>query len=276
LKVYAKDFDNNGSIDPVTFVYFKDREGNYNSHPYHFWDDLYGQSPLFRRKFDRYKTYAKSTETTFFTEEEKKDAVILTGNYDRSAYVENLGNGQFKISELPRIAQIGPFNGMVTDDVNGDGILDVVLVGNDYGNEVFVGRYDAHIGLVLLGDGKGGFVPMSAFKSGFSVTGDAKALVKLSGMDGNFVFIASQNQGSLKAFGKSSPSKHQTITPGQEVMAVMLELENGKKQRIETSFGSGFLSLSSRKIILPKGVKRIQLIDYKGQAKDFDLASLVD
>jgi len=276
VKVYAKDFDNNGSIDPVTFVYFKDREGNYNSHPYHFWDDLYGQSPLFRRKFDRYKTYAKSTETTFFTEEEKKDAVILTGNYDRSAYVENLGNGQFKISELPRIAQIGPVNGMVTDDVNGDGILDVVLVGNDYGNEVFVGRYDAHIGLVLLGDGKGGFVPMSAFKSGFSVTGDAKALVKLSGMDGNFVFIASQNQGSLKAFGKSSPSKHQTITPSQEVMAVMLELENGKKQRIETSFGSGFLSLPSRKIILPKGVKRIQLIDYKGQAKDFDLASLVD
>jgi hypothetical protein len=41
----------------------------------------------------------------FCPEEEKKDAVILTGNYDRSAYVENLGNGQFKISELWQIEQ---------------------------------------------------------------------------------------------------------------------------------------------------------------------------
>lgn len=275
LKVYAKDFDNNGSIDPVTFVYFKDRENNYNSFPYHFWDDLYGQSPLFRRKFDRYKTYAKSTEATFFTEEEKKDVLILTGNYDRSVFVENLGQGQFSIRPLPTAAQIAPVNGLVAEDVNGDGFLDVVLVGNDYGNEVFIGRYDAHVGLVLLGDGKGGFAPMSAFKSGFAVTGDAKALVKLSRVDGNFVLIASQNQGSLKVFGSRNPQAElKTITPGQEVMAVILDLENGKKQKIETSFGSGFLSLSTRKIILPKGVKRIQLIDYKGQAKELDLASL--
>jgi hypothetical protein len=116
---------------------------------------------------------------------------------------------------------------------------------------------------------------MSPSKSGFSVTGDAKSLVKLSGIDGNFVLVASQNQGSLKVFAKTSPQVElKTITPGQEVMAVILDLGNGKKQRIETSFGSGFLSLSSRKIMLPKGIKRIQLIDYKGQVKEFDLANL--
>lgn len=275
MRLYAKDFDNNGSIDPVMFAYYRDREGNYNSYPNHFWDDLYGQSPLFRRKFDRYKTYAESTEATFFTEEEKKDVLILTGNYDRSVYVENLGDGQFEMRELPTIAQIGPVNGLVTEDVNGDGFLDVVLVGNDYGNEVFVGRYDAHIGLVLLGNGKGDFSPLEPSKSGFSVTGDAKALVKLSVVDGSNMLVASQNRGNLRVFQRQNKgTMGQSFTPGQQIMAVVLELENGKKQRIETSFGSGFLSFSTRKITLPTGVKSVQLIDYKGQSQELDLASL--
>ena len=31
------------------------------------------------------------------------------------------------------------------------------MIGNDYGNEVFSGRYDAGTGIVLLGDGSGEF-----------------------------------------------------------------------------------------------------------------------
>jgi hypothetical protein len=230
---------------------------------------------MFRRKFERYKSYALSTEASLFSEEEKKDAVILTGNNDRSSYVENLGNGQFAIRELPIFAQIAPVNGLVSDDVNGDGFLDVVLVGNDYGNEVFIGRLDAHVGLVLLGDGKGNFTAMNASKSGFMVPGDAKALVKIASAQGNPIMIASQNRGKLLAFQKSSNSEApKTITPGQEVMAIMLDLINGKKQRIETSLGSGFLSQSGREITLPIGVRGIQLIDYKGQVKEVDLNSL--
>ena len=275
VKIYAKDFDNNGSVDPVVFAFYKDKEGTYNSFPSHFWDDLYGQSPMFRRKFERYKSYALSTESSLFSEEEKKDALILTGNYDRSSYVENLGNGQFSIRELPILAQIAPVNGLVSEDVDGDGLLDVVLVGNDYGNEVFIGRLDAHIGLVLLGDGKGNFTAMNSSKSGFAVPGDAKALVKIASAQGNPILIASQNRGKLLAFQiKSNSESSKTITPGQEVMAIILDLGNGKKQRIETSLGSGFLSQSGREITLPTGVKGIKLIDYKGQSKEVDLNSL--
>lgn len=274
VKIYAKDFDNNGSIDPVTFAYYKDREGNYNSFPSHFWGDLYGQSTLFRRKFERYKLYALSTEASIFSEEEKKDALILTGNYDKSAYIENLGNGKFEIKRLPTLAQIAPVNGLTTEDVNGDGYPDVVMVGNDYGNEIFVGRLDAHVGLVLLGDGKGGFTPMSPKESGFIVPGDGKALVKITSAQGEPLFVASQNRGKLLMFQYQTSQGSRSITPGQEVMAVVLELENGQKQRIETSLGSGFLSQSGREILLPKGVKGIQLLDYKGNVKAVDMNSL--
>ncbi len=53
------------------------------------------------------------------------------------------------------------------------------MIGNDYGNEVFSGKYDAGTGTALLGDGKGNFVAVPSVKSGFKVDGDAKALGKL-------------------------------------------------------------------------------------------------
>ena len=269
--VYAKDFDANGSVDPVSFAFYKSKIGGaYQAYPTHFWDDLIGQSPMFRRKFERYKYFALSTEETFFTEEEKKDARVLTGNYDRSVWVENLGNGKFLLHELPWQAQLAPMNGMVVEDINNDGYLDLVQVGNDYGNEVFIGRLDASIGWVLLGDGKGGFNSIGARESGFIVPGDAKALVKLTSNTGVPVYIASQNRSKLLAF----PAKRQGVTFIQapaDAMAIELQLANGKKQRIDTGYGAGFGSQSSRTIHLPLGVKSITKINYRGEESSLSL-----
>ena len=56
-------------------------------------------------------------------------------------------------------AQFSMLNGMVLEDFNGDGNLDLLLNGNDFGTEVPLGRYDALNGLVLLGLGDGNFKP---------------------------------------------------------------------------------------------------------------------
>ncbi|MEN2282325.1 VCBS repeat-containing protein [Algoriphagus sp. SE2] len=270
VKVYAKDFDNNGSVDPVTFAYYKDREGDYKSYPSHFWGDLYGQSTLFRKKYERYKTYALSTEQDLLTPEEKEGALILTGNFDNSAYIENLGNGQFTLKALPRIAQIGPANGVVSEDFDKDGNLDVALIGNDYGNEIFIGKLDAQIGLILKGNGEGEFEPMKVTESGFLVPGDGKALVRIPSVQGSSILVASQNRNELKAFQTKNP-KERSFKPGDDVMAVYLEFGNGKTQRVETTFGAGFLSQSSREIPISKEVKSLKTVDYKGQVKEIDL-----
>jgi len=270
-KVYAKDFDANGSVDPVSFAYYKSKiGGDYQAYPTHFWDDLIGQSPMFRRKFDRYKYFALSTEQTFFTEEEKKDARVFTGNYDRSAWVENLGNGKFTLHELPWQAQLAPMNGMLAEDVNQDGFLDLVQVGNDYGNEVFIGRLDASVGWVFLGDGKGGFSSIPARESGFVVPGDAKALVKLARSGGDALYIASQNRSKLLAFSAKLQDTKVLQIPA-DAMAVELVLANGKKQRIDTSYGAGFGSQSSRTLHLPLGLKSATKINYKGEASALPL-----
>jgi len=275
VKIYAKDFDGNGSMDPVTFAYYKDRSGNYNSYPSHFWDDLYGQSTLFRRKYERYKSYALSTENDLFTQTEKEGALILTGNYDQSAFLKNMGDGTFEVHALPIEAQLAPVNGMVSQDVNDDGFLDVVLIGNDYGNEIFTGRLDAQIGLVLLGDGNGNFKTLDFGKSGFVVPGDGKALIKLASASGSPLLVASQNRGRLEVFRhKITIDGFKSIYPSPQTMAILIELENGKKQRIETSYGAGFLSQSSRSFTIPANTKSITMIDYKGNSSPFDMTNM--
>lgn len=206
LTVLAKDFDSNGTIDPVIFAYFRSNYENaiYKSFPVNFWGDLSAQSPLFRSKYKYYKDYAKATEETLLTEDELKGATKLIGNYDRTAYLENLGNGKFQLKELQWEAQIAPINRMVVIDYNEDGNDDLLLVGNDYGNEVFVGRYDAFNGSLFKGNGKGGFEVVRTLESGFLVPGDAKDMVSLKCANGSSPYlIVSQNKDRILVFQKN-------------------------------------------------------------------------
>ncbi|MDH4089290.1 MAG: VCBS repeat-containing protein [Cyclobacteriaceae bacterium] len=269
LKVFAKDFDGNGSIDPVLACYMRESmESDVRKlYPVHFWDELNSQSPKFRNKYSRYRQYSKVTMDQFFTPEELSGALILEANHMASSYIENLGNGTFSIRPLPTLAQVAPINGMVSEDLNMDGNLDLMLVGNDYGNEVFAGRYDALTGLVLLGDGKGSFEVVPSARSGFYVKGDAKALVKLQNASGAELFIASQNKDSLVVFERASPDQPEILEVGPMDSWAEIIFADGRKRHAEFYYGAGYLSQSSRRLRIPGSVKEIIIYDYQGNSR---------
>jgi enediyne biosynthesis protein E4 len=240
--------------------------------PAHFWEELNSQSPKFRRKFAYYRDYGKATMQSLLTPDDLKEAVVLETNHTASSYIENLGNGQFNVSPLPVEAQMAPVHGMVTSDVNGDGFLDVLMVGNDYGNEVFSGRYDAFGGLLLLGDGKGGFRSLRSLQSGFSVPGDAKALAILS-WRGSTAYIASQNRDSLRMFAPPVEKRFE-FTPDPYETYGELTFNDGSQQRIEFYWGSGYLAQSSRKIRLPGNVKELTVYDSRGKPRTITPSSM--
>ena len=120
--------------------------------------------------------FGQATMSQILTEEERNQALKLSANYLSSSYIENKGNGQFEVKPLPVMAQTAPLFGMLAQDVDGDGNLDAVLVGNEYGSDMVGGRMDAFDGLVLKGDGKGNFTPLTISESGFYVPGNAKAI----------------------------------------------------------------------------------------------------
>jgi len=201
--IVSKDFDANGFLDPIPFSYQINKDGKYESYPLNLWGDINSQSPLFRKKFDYYKDYAKATEQSLFDENELKDALILKGNYDRSAYIENLGNGTFSVHDLPIEAQIAPLNDIILMDINGDNKEDIIAVGNDFGNEIFIGKYDALNGVILLGDGTGSFSSISSLESGFLAPGDAKHIAKVKKSGGGYYFFVTQNKGKLLVYESS-------------------------------------------------------------------------
>jgi hypothetical protein len=268
LKCYAKDFDGNGSIDPVMACYMRVTMDDTvrKLFPVHFWDELNTQSPKFRRKFSRYKQFSKVTMDEFFNAEEMRGATIHEANQMNSSYIQNLGGGKFKMTALPIEAQVAPVNGIIADDVDDDGNLDVIMIGNDYGNEVFAGRHDAFVGLVLKGDGAGNFKTLSAAASGFKVQGDGKALVKMI-EDGKDVYVASQNKNVLRAFVVERPNAY-VCRPQYNDAWCEIAMSDGKTRKQEFYFGSGYLSQSTRNLRLPAGTKSLTIYSFDGKSRN--------
>jgi enediyne biosynthesis protein E4 len=263
VSIYAKDFNTDGVYDAIPTVFYQDSEGNKKEVTFHGRDDLSKQMNTMRKKFPNFQQFAKATINDVLTEDDLKDAQILKANFLKTAYVENLGKGEFKISAMPKLLQTAPINGMIVEDFDADGNLDVLTVGNDYGTEVSVGRFDAFNGMLLKGNGKGDFVPQGLNKTAFCVSGDAKGLVKINNSQGKPLIMATQNLGALKVYKVNQILKTQNLKP--EDVVVLEKLANGKIRKREIGFGTSFLSQSSRSILLSPQVKSVKVIDTKGK-----------
>ncbi|MFD1141802.1 VCBS repeat-containing protein [Larkinella insperata] len=193
IKIVAKDFNNDGTFDPLIGYFIKGVR--YPAMPR---DALNQQVIQFRRKYQRYADYAKVTFDDLLSKDDLDGAYQAEATYLQSAYIENLGNGEFRMRPLPRMAQQSPVFGIVVQDFNQDGKLDAVLTGNFYPNEVNMGRQDASFGLVLLGDGRGNFKPMLPRESGLRVTGDARRSVLLSGKGLDTLLVTAVNGQGLQ------------------------------------------------------------------------------
>jgi enediyne biosynthesis protein E4 len=200
LSVFAKDFDENGSFDAIIAQYGKSAKGGRYLYPFHTRDDLIKQSLVFRKRFLKYSDFGAATLDRVLTNDDKKDAIHLTTNWLQSSYVENLGGGQFKISALPIEAQIAPIFGMLPVDIDKDGLMDVLMVGNDYGMEMIQGHADAFYGLVLKNHGKGNFKAIGLSESGFNVPNGARAIAQIKLGNGQKLILATQNKGNLKVY----------------------------------------------------------------------------
>jgi hypothetical protein len=273
LSIFAKDFDKNGNIDPVLSCYLKDEDGQMKAFPMHTRDDLNAQMPRTRSVFPRYINYAKATIDEVIPQSEREGALIMQATHFQSSYIENLGEGKFKIKVLPKAAQLAPVYGMQADDVDGDGNLDLLLVGNDYGTEVFTGRYDAFTGLYLRGNGKGGFAPVSTAKSGFFVEGNAKGMAQLFDASGQKLTLVAQNNDSLRIFTANKQTVEQTKVLSLQPMDCMaiITYKNGKKQLKEFYHGQTYLSQSSRKLQLTNDMASVIIKDFNGRTREVQL-----
>jgi hypothetical protein len=269
--ITAKDFDNNGKYAGILSLYLPDQQGVKKEFPAQGRDDITRQVNSFKKRFNTYKKYAVATMDELLTPEQRKGALKLNANTLQSCYLRNEGGGKFTMIPLPVEAQFSAINGMVVDDFDGDGNLDVLMNGNDYSTSVGIGQYDAFYGLLLKGDGTGGFKPLSMLQSGVCIPGNGKALVKLSGPGNTYLVAASQRLGPLQLFDLNKKQRNLRVDP-QDRFAI-LTLANGRIQKQELNQGSSFLSQSANFLNTGEQVSSIQITNNKGVVRNvsFDI-----
>ena len=266
MTIFAKDLDQNGSLDAMVFCYMKAADSSMKSFPMHTKDDLSGQLLSIRKKYPTYKSFGSATMDDLWSVKDRQDAIMLQATDMQTSYIENKGNGQFTIKPLPAETQTAPVYGMISEDVDEDGNLDILMIGNDYGMEPYSGRHDAFNGLCLKGDGKGNFTAMTLPQSGFFVKGDAKGLVTIHSAKNEDLVIATQNQDSLLTFTKttSHDKTQQWINLKPDDFCADIIYAGNKKRRVEFYYGSTYLSQSSRKYLLDKEAVKIIITNFKG------------
>jgi hypothetical protein len=149
--------------------------------------------PALQKHFGRYKDYANAQLSDMFSSEQLAKASTASIQMLQSVYLSNSGsNKPFTISPLPNYAQISTANGLIAKDVDEDGKLDIILAGNFYPMRVQLGPMDASIGLVLKGNGKGAFTPLSYAQTGLYIPGDVRNITDVA--VGNYTWlIAAKN-----------------------------------------------------------------------------------
>ncbi len=189
-ELYYKDFDNNGSVDPILCFYIQ-----HKSYPYVSRDELLDQMSNMRTRFPDYKSYADAKITDIFTEEEMKGAKHLKATDLGTTCFEFGTDQKFHEKTLPLQAQYSPVFTINMVDFNKDSKPDLLLCGNINKARLHFGKCDANYGVLLEGNGKGNFNYIKQEQSGFHIWGDVRSVLDING-----ILLFGINQQDIKAY----------------------------------------------------------------------------
>lgn len=207
VSLYAGDFDKNDSTDQILTYYVGETE-----YPFYTRDEMTKQMPYLKKKYLSYQKFAATPFHEMFGADVLATGERLVANTFETCVFENMGGLKFEMKKLPKAAQFSSVNAILSEDVDGDGKTDLLLAGNYYPINIQMGRNDASYGLVLRGDGKGNFSPLPPRRSGLSVQGEVRKLLKIN-VRGEAHFVAVRNNDTVQSFTRNAEPMIARIKP---------------------------------------------------------------
>ena len=157
VRMYVHDFTGTGSTKQIITRFVQGV-----AYPLAGRDELVKLMPAIRGKYPTFTAFGASRLEDVFDPAEIAKAEVKKATTFESAVAINDGRGRFTLRPLPVAAQLSMTFATLITDANGDGHQDIFLAGNAYGVPPVIGRYDASRGVLLHGDGAGGFRPAEA------------------------------------------------------------------------------------------------------------------
>ncbi|MCZ8197766.1 MAG: VCBS repeat-containing protein [Flavobacterium sp.] len=198
MKLFVNDFDTNGTIEQITTQTINGKDM-----PLNMKGELAKQIPSIKKKNLSYLDYSKKSVQEIFDAEVVTNSIVKKATIQESVIAINKGNGQFEIKVLPKEVQFSAVNAICVTDVNNDGILDIVLGGNQYEFKPQFSRLDANFGSVLIGNKKGEFSWLPYNQSRFIVKGEIKNLKMIKNKSKSMTIIAVLNNDKPKIFKRN-------------------------------------------------------------------------
>jgi hypothetical protein len=192
-RLYVGDFGHNGTLEKILTSY---RDGV--SYPLAGRDELLRLLPALRSRYATYASFGASRIEDIFPDADLDRAEVREARTFASAVALDRGDGTFELRPLPVEAQLAPVYAAVAEDFDGDGKVDLLLGGNFDGSIPLLGREDASYGLVLKGDGRGGFAPMEMGASGVTITGQVRGMAPLRYVGGEQMIVVARNDDSAR------------------------------------------------------------------------------
>ena len=196
-KMIAGDFDENGSVDPILAYHIANAAGDKTLFPAVTLGRLSEQIPKVKKIYLSNHDYSLATLDDLIKGLDGKISLELKCAETRSGWFENQ-NANFLFHPFPDIAQFSTVNTVVTEDIDKDGRVDLILGGNNYQMGVDLGIQDASIGLLMMNRGNSNWLPFDFEDSGLLMPGDVRdsKVIKLG--DGMKLLLTIVNNDSLQ------------------------------------------------------------------------------
>lgn len=196
VKMYIADLDGNGQAEQI--VTYSRPDGKY--YPIYSKDELGKQLPgLINKKYTSYTQYAAKSIEDIFDQGRLDSAQVLEVNQFASVYMENVGDNKFRISRLPVKAQLSKAFTLFSGDFNQDNFPDLIIGGNYAGGNTYQNDYDASYGIIVEGNGKGGFRSRDNDKTGLTLEGEIRD-IKTIKLKGQLLYLVARNNQPLQIF----------------------------------------------------------------------------
>ncbi|MEM9918180.1 MAG: FG-GAP-like repeat-containing protein [Bacteroidota bacterium] len=189
IRLWLSDFDENGTVDKILT-----RQVNAKDVPVLVKKELTDQIISLKKQNTRHAEYAKKGIRDLFSKEVLNKATKKEAGYFYSAIAWNNGDGTFELKKLPHEAQLTSINAFLLDDLNDDGLPDIIAGNNNFGFTPQFSRIDAGRGQVLLNQGQRSFRLLNSRESGLDITGQVQDVASVE-WKGQSCFIFGVNDG---------------------------------------------------------------------------------
>jgi hypothetical protein len=224
--------------------------------PRHLRDTVAAGVPWIAERFPTHTAWSRATAADVMGDRRAKMRELAAATLATTVFLNR--KDHFEARSLPAEAQFTPTFGVCVADFDGDGREDLFLAQNFFAFRVEDFRLDSGRGLLLRGDGKGGFVPAPGQESGIKVYGEQRgAAVADFDQDGRTDLVVTQNGNATKLF------RNTTARPGLRVRlagppnnpdgvgaVLRLKFASGWGPAREIHSGSGYWSQDSAYVVL--------------------------